>query len=255
MDPTLLILALSTIAALAAALGVLPFAGRRRVPTTWLGWANALAAGMMLGAAYMLSAVEPGVPGVGSVGGSDTAPFIFATIAAIAGIAFTYWTHTAVGAVTTGLNQARAADPTHGSRILAVGFLHSASEGVAMAVAMFVDLRFGVLVALALAVHNIPEATVLASVLQGRGLKLGRIALLAIVTNTSQILLAVTVYSIVVAAPSTLIWAQGFAIGSLIQLVLLELLPESYREAGQTSIAVVTIVALGVVVLVQGFVS
>ena len=247
MDRVLLILALSTVAALVSAFGVLPLMGRRRLPSTWLGWANAIAGGMMLGAAYMLSAIEATSEAV--------APQVFAAIGAVVGVGLTYWTHVAVGTGTTDLNRARATDPAHGYRILMVNGLHSAFEGVAMAVAMVIDLRFGVLVALALAVHNIPEATVLSSVLQGRGLKLHQIAGLAVAANVSQILLAVATYSVVVAAPATLPWVQGFSVGSLIQLVLLELLPESYREAGKTSIALVTVVALGVVVLVQGFVA
>ena len=74
-----------------------------------------------------------------------------------------------------------------------------------------------------------------------------------IATNVGQILLAVTTLAVVTAAPSALPWALGFAVGSLVQLVLMELLPESYHQTGQTSIAMVTVVTLGVVVLAQGF--
>ncbi len=250
MNPTLLILELSTAAALTSALGVLPLVGRRRLPTIWVGWGNALAAGMMLGAAYMLSALEASVPMV-----TEIRPELPEAIGAVLGICFIYWTHVAVGTAGVELNQAHAEDPLHGYRILMVNGLHSASEGMAMAVAMVIDLKFGVLVALALAVHNIPEATVLAAVLHGRGLSLRQIAGLAVATNVSQVLLAVAAYSVVIAAPATLPWVQGFAVGTLVQLVLIELLPESYREAGQTSIALVTVVALGVVVLLRGFVG
>ena len=44
----------SGLAAACAALGVLPFMARRRLPSAWLGWADALAAGLMLGASYIL---------------------------------------------------------------------------------------------------------------------------------------------------------------------------------------------------------
>ena len=246
MNPTLLILALSTAAALTSALGVLPLVGRHRMPTRWIGWGNAIAAGMMLGAAYMLSALE--AEPMSAIG----TPGLTEAVGALLGIVFIYWTHVAVGTEGVELNRARAEDPVHGYRLLMVNGLHSASEGMAMAVAMVIDLEFGVLVALALAIHNIPEATVLASALRGRGLNLGEITGLAVATNVSQVLLAVATYSIVTAAPATLPWILGFAIGALVQLVLVELLPESYREAGQASIALVTVVALGVVVLIQG---
>jgi zinc transporter ZupT len=47
-------------------------------------------------------------------------------------------------------------------------------------------------------------------------------------------------------------WALGFAVGSLVYLVMVQLLPESYRQAGQTTIALVTIVSMGIVVLLGG---
>jgi zinc transporter ZupT len=43
----------------------------------------------------------------------------------------------------------------------------------------------------------------------------------------------------------------GFAAGALVYLVMAELLPECYRQAGPTSIALVTIVAMGIVVLLS----
>jgi zinc transporter ZupT len=73
-----------------------------------------------------------------------------------------------------------------------------------------------------------------------------------VVTNTTQVLLAVVTYAVVVAAPGLLPWAIGFAFGSLVYLVLAELLSESYREAGRTTIAVVTLVAMGIMVLLGG---
>jgi zinc transporter ZupT len=47
-------------------------------------------------------------------------------------------------------------------------------------------------------------------------------------------------------------WALGFAVGGLIYLVMAELLPECYRQAGRRTIALVTIVAMGIVVLLGG---
>jgi len=51
--------------------------------------------------------------------------------------------------------------------------------------------------------------------------------------------------------PVVLPWALGFAVGALTYLVLVELLPESYRQAGHTSIALVALVAMGIVVLLR----
>ena len=242
MDSTLLILALSTAAAGAAALGALPLMRRRELPDSRLGWANALAAGMMFGAAYLLTTVQPEGSGVE------------AAIGAALGVAFILGTHRVAGTENKALNRMRENDPAYGYQILFINGLHGASEGVAIGLAMVVDVEFGIFMALAIALHNIPEATVLCAILRSRDVRLDQAAGLAIAANFGQILLAVTTFSVVSAAPSTLPWALGFAVGSLLQLVLMELLPESYRQAGQTSIAMVTVVTLGVVELANGLI-
>jgi zinc transporter ZupT len=47
-------------------------------------------------------------------------------------------------------------------------------------------------------------------------------------------------------------WALGVAAGALIYLVMAELLPECYRQAGRISVALVTVVAMGMLVLFSG---
>lgn len=216
--------------------------GRRPLPTAWIGWANALAAGMMFGAAYSLA--EAGLAG----------PPLPAAIGAAVGATFISWIHGAVGTAAPSLARAQRDDPTHGYRVVLIHTLHSACEGVAIGVAMVVDLRFGIFLALAIAVHNIPEATVLCAALTGRGVRLAEAGGLAVAADLSQVLLAVAAFAVVSAAPAALPWVLGFAVGALVDLVLVELLPESYHEAGQTSIALVASVAMGIVVLLEGVV-
>lgn len=239
-EPILLVLAVSTAAALAAGLGVLPHLGRRSIPTRWIGWANAVAGGGMLGAAFALSA------------GDTRLTALRAALGAVVGIAFIYATHAAAGTQGLDLNRRDDTDPAYGYQVLLIGGLHGASEGVAIAAAMLIDLRFGLFLALVIAVHNIPEGTVLTAVLRGRGIRLWESAALAVAANGGQVLLAVATFAVVGAAPGALPWVTGFAVGALVELTLLELLPESYREAGPTSIAVVTVVALGAVILFAG---
>lgn len=240
MDPTLAVLFYSSIAAGMAGLGPLALAWHRRPPVAWIGWANALAAGLMLGAAYSLMAV--GFDHSGVVGAAG----------AVLGVAFVFSTHAAARTADLDLNRLDEASPDYGYKVLLINTLHSAPEGVAIGVAMVVNLPFGVFMALSIAVHNIPEAAVLGAILTSRGVKRLEAAGLAIVTNVSQILLAVFTFAVVGAAPPTLQWALGFAVGSLVYLVMVELLPESYRQAGHTTIALVTIVSMGIVVLLGG---
>lgn len=241
MNPTLTILLYSSIAAAAAALGALPVRVRGPMPTAWIGWANALAAGLMLGTAYVI--VVAGLNREVVAGASG----------AFLGIGFIHWTHLIARTEDLDLNRLDQTGPEYGYQVLLVQSLHSASEGVAIGVAMSLNIGLGVFVTLAFAVHNIPEATVLCTVLRARGIRLRDAAGLAVLTNVSLILLAIVAFSLITAAPSLLPWALGFAMGALVYLVMMEPLPESYRQAGNTSIALVTSVAMGIVVLLKGF--
>jgi zinc transporter ZupT len=240
LNATLTVLLFSAIAASAAALGVLPLLGRDQLPLRWTAWANALAAGLMLGAAYILA--EVGMDG----------PPVPAAAGALLGAMFIFWTHAVSRPSEPHRDTAERDSLIFGYRVLHTSGLHSASEGVAIGVAMAVDLPLGIFMALAIAVHNVPEATALTAAMRARGVSLGDAGGLALAARVGQVLLAITTYAVVDAAPATLPWALGFAVGALVNLVMIELLPESYRESGPTGIALVASVAMSMVVLVKG---
>lgn len=174
---------------------------------------------------------------------------------AMLGILFTHWTHAVSGTESLDLNQLDAAEPTYGYRVLLVATLHSAVEGVALGAAMAADIRFGAFMALVIALHNVPEGTILAAVFRGQGVRLRHGTGLVVASNLSQILLAVAIFAVIEAAPRVLPWASGFAMGGMVNLVFVELLPESYAQAGRTSIALVGALALATVLLVQGILA
>ena len=240
MESTLTVLLYAGLAAAMAVFGVVPLVSGREVPLRTIGWANALASGLMLGVAYSLLA--KGLLNAGVQGG----------LGALLGILFVRLTHAATGTADLELNRLNDPRPEYGYQVILVNTLHSAHEGVAIGAAMAVSLPFGILMALALAVHNIPEATIQSSIVMNRGVRLRDAAALAVATNASQVLLAVVSFALIAAAPAVLPWAVGFAVGALIYLVMVELLVESYREAGHTSIALLTVVAMGMVVLLLG---
>lgn len=240
MEPVLLVLAYSVAATLLAAVGGVPLLTRDRVPVQWLGWSNAAAAGTMLGAAYLLAA--SGISGRALALGAG----------ALLGIGFVWWTHAVSGTGDLDLNVQGGSPAGYGSDVLLVSALHSGAEGVAIGAAMAADAVLGVWVAAAIGLHNIPEATLLASVFRSRGEPAARATLLAIVGNSPIVPLAVSTFAVVDAAPVALPWALGFASGALIYLVTVDLLPESYRQAGATSIAMITLLAMGLVATVRG---
>lgn len=241
-DPVLAVLVFSSVAAFAAGLGSLPQALMGRLPIRLLGWSNALAAGLMLGVAYAL--LDVGLP--------DRATVLQGGVGAVLGLSATRLAHLLTGTEGTDLNRLGEAEPAYGYQVVLVNALHATPEGVAIGAAMLVSLHFGISMALALAVHNIPEAMVLTSVLAGRGVRVRHAAALAVAVNANQVLVAVVTFAVVGAFPFLFPWAAGIAVGALIYLVLAELLPESYQQAGHTSIAVVTLVAMGIVVALGG---
>lgn len=205
-----------------AALGALPLQPGRAVPIRTIGWATALAAGLMIGVAYALLtvALDRGAMQAG--------------LGALAGIA--------------GVTAARAR--IHPGNAFQLGSVHAIPEGAAIGAAMAVSPPFGLTMAATLAVHNIPEGTVtIASLRRARGL--GVSTLLAVVANMNQIVFALAAFAAVQEAPALLPWVLGFAVGALLHLVFAELLPVSYQDAGRTSIALVTIVAVAIVVLLH----
>lgn len=234
-NTTLLLLVAS---ALASWLGALPLIGRPKPPLAWMGWANALAAGTMLGAAYLLlEACSQPLP---------------AALGALLGILFLVLSGRAGGEAALDLNQLEAVGPVFSYQVFLRGSLHAACEGVALGVALALDLRFGLYLSVALAVHNVAEAAVLAAVLRAQGLVLLRAIAVAGVAKAPQAALAVVIYTLVEAAPATLPWMAGFGVGALIHLVLVEPLPAAYHQAGRVSIALVAAAALAAVVLLSG---
>ncbi|HEY0970004.1 MAG TPA: ZIP family metal transporter [Gemmatimonadales bacterium] len=251
MPPTDIVVA-TTLAALAGALGPL-LIGRRSPPAlAALGWSNALAAGVMLGAAYLVMTAGLGLAGPGATGG------------AILGIVFTWGAHVLYGIGGDVMQPAgegdagakRAGDEPRGDRrhagLVATAAVHSAPEGLAIGAAWALDAAFGLFVAVTLAAHNVSEGAVLGARLASNGTSRPRAALLAVAGNVTQPLVAVLTVLVVAAWPAMLPWTLGAAFGALVYLCLGELLPESYGAAGRTSIAVVVSVAAGVVALLGG---
>ncbi len=212
----------SVLAALAAGLGPF-FIGKR-----YLGWANALAAGMMLGAGYLL--MDAGL----------NRAVVLASAGAALGIALTFCIHLLLGIGTR---------PVLAYTASAV---HSAPEGIAMGAATALYPVFGLFVVITFALHNISESAVVISQLESGGFKRGRATFLAIGARATQIVLAVIAFLIAVTFEHALSLSLGFAFGALVYLCIAELLPEAYHSAGRTSIAVVASVAAGVVSLLGG---
>lgn len=243
-EPVVSVLFYSSLAALVTALGALPFAQGHGHRPKLVGLSGAVASGLMLGAAHLLMVT-------GLARGA-----LLALLGAAAGVGYTALSQWYAGTEELEARSVTEDDPSHpelGYKLLLQRTLHSASEGIAIGIAMVVELRLGIFVALALAIHNVAEGVGLSEVLRERGMSVRQTAALCVISKSTQPLFALATWALEPLIAPLLPGALGLAGGSLAFLVLTEVLPESYAKAGRTAIATMATLAAGVVVLVEDF--
>jgi zinc transporter, ZIP family len=218
----------------AAALGAL-LAPRSAVNRARLvGVASAVAAGLMLGVAYVIAQQGLEIATVPALLGAGT------------GLLLTHVVGHRRSCATSARIGSPGGVPAGRSHLVATHALHSASEGVAMGAAFAWAPELGALTAMALIVHNIPEGGLLAVGLtgaQGRSMA----AVSALIARLPQLIVAAAVWWAAVSLDGVLAAALGFGFAALVYLALAELLPLSYAHRGRTSIALMVSVAAGVV--------
>lgn len=223
--------------ALATGLGAVPFVFNRRPARTWLGIANSLAAGLMVGASAGLC-FEGGSYSVGR------------TIAgALAGALF-------IGVVEGLIERPRevhlgvleGADASRALLMVGVMTVHSFTEGVGVGVAFGGEQTLGVLIAIAIAVHNIPEGLAISLVLVPRGTSVRTAAAWSVFSSLPQPLMAVPAFLFVEAFTGFLPAGLGFAAGAMLWLVAADLVPEALETTRRSTVAL-TVAGSGLAML------
>ncbi|HSR51862.1 MAG TPA: ZIP family metal transporter [Acidobacteriota bacterium] len=242
-QPVLVVLLYSGLAAAFASLGALPFLRRGGPGRFSIGSAYSFASGLMLGAGYLLMS-EALVHGKADL----------VVVGAALGVGFTWWTQSYAGTEELRRDaQAKPDRPEYGYKILLQNALHSAAEGVAIGASMAYDLGLGVFIALALAVHNVGEATALTSLLTQRGVTVRQSAGLCVSVKTPQAVFAITAFALTSALRPWLPLALGLAAGAMVYLVISELLPSSYKRAPKSAVALLVSISAGAVILLRSF--
>jgi zinc transporter, ZIP family len=213
---------------IATGLGVVPFAVVDRRSERWTGIATAFASGMMLSASLFALA--------------DTAlrrgNAVQVVAGMLAGAAFFAWSARLVAERHWHLGDWTEAASRQPIVVIATMFVHSIPEGVAIGVGYATgEVRFGLLLAIAIAVHNIPEGTAVAVPLRANGASLWTCFWYAVLTSVPQPVVAVPAYLLVSYAQPLLAPSLGFAGGAMIFLVVAELLPESLARCSRLETA------------------
>jgi ZIP family zinc transporter len=226
--------------ALATGLGALPFALFRHGLDRWLGAANALAAGVMLGASASLLLEGGARSGLNTaVGGAIGALFVAATYRLL-----DHRRTLTLGSI-SGLAAKQAL------LIIVVMTAHSAAEGIGVGAAFADGNAFGILIAFAIAVQNIPEGLAISLVLIPRGATVRAAAGWSIFSSLPQPLLAVPAYLFVERFSAVLPAALGFAAGAMIWMVASSLLPDALAHTSRRTVSAATAVSFALMLALQ----
>jgi zinc transporter ZupT len=114
---------------------------------------------------------------------------------------------------------------------------HSATEGVGVGVSYGDSQKLGLLITLAIAIHNIPEGLAISLVLVPRGATVRSAAGWSVFSSLPQPLIAPLAYLFVEQFKPFLPFGLGFAAGAMIWMVFSELLPEAVHDAPGRALA------------------
>jgi ZIP family zinc transporter len=137
--------------------------------------------------------------------------------------------------------------------IVVIMTIHSFAEGVAVGVSFGGAATLGLLITIAIAVHNIPEGLAISAVLRPRGVSVARCAAWSVFSSLPQPLMAVPAFLFVEAFRKALPYGIGFAAGAMVFMVLEELLPEAFDRARRPVVALQVSITLIAMVLFQQY--
>ncbi|KAG8647887.1 putative zinc transporter At3g08650 [Manihot esculenta] len=133
----------------------------------------------------------------------------------------------------------KGADATKVVLVIGIMTLHSFGEGSGVGVSFAGTKGFsqGLLVTLAIAVHNIPEGLAVSMVLASRGVSPQNAMLWSVITSLPQPIVAVPSFICADAFNKFLPFCTGFAAGCMIWMVVAEVLPDAFKEASPSQVA------------------
>lgn len=241
--PVLVVFLSALLTAVATGLGAIPFVFLRSMSTRAIAFANAIAAGLMLGASFGLLLEGTRISGLATFIGTNL------------GVVFILATQKLLGdhGHDAEFLGARGAGARRMLLVLVIMTVHSFAEGAAVGVSFGGGASLATAITLAVAVHNIPEGLAISAVMRPQGASLLACAGWSIFSSLPQPLAAVPAFLFVERVHAALPYGLGFAAGAMIFMVLAELLPEAYEQAWSRSVAAVTAATLIGMLLLQRY--
>jgi zinc transporter ZupT len=138
-----------------------------------------------------------------------------------------------------------------GFLIVGVMTIHSFAEGIGIGVAYGGSVTLGILIAIAIAIHNIPEGLAISLVLVPRGMTPLRASLWSVFSSLPQPLMAVPAYLFVLYFRPFLPFGLGLAAGAMLWMVFSELLPEALEDTDHNMVGIVVSLGLAAMIALQ----
>ncbi len=241
-ESTLNVFLYAMVTAVATGLGALPFLFFKRITREWLGYSNAVAAGLMLTASFTLI-----------FEGLELSLWL-TVLGILSGLLFILVSDNWLGKRSDlSISNLRGADARKAIMILGVMTLHSFTEGVGVGVSFGNGRDLGIFITAAIAIHNIPEGLAISLIMIPRGMGVWITAFYCVLSSIPQPIMAVPSYLFVEAFNPFLPVGLGFAGGAMIWMVFSEIIPEANADTSTKRIGVVIALSVVLMIIFQEF--
>ena len=258
MEPSVLTVGLAALGtAIATGLGALPFLFTNTVSARWIGVGNGMAAGLMGAASFALIA-----EGTNRGSGRTFIGLLLglALVVATSRVVHNHEFAPAGDAAAEDADHDHAHGHSHapvrphtlkeGVMMIGIMTLHSFAEGIGVGVSFGEGAAFGLIIAAAIAVHNIPEGLAISLVLVPRGASVRSAAWWSIFSSLPQPLMAIPAFLFVQQFAAVLPAGLGLAAGAMLWMVT-SLLSEGSKEAGSDLVGAAFVMSFAAMYLLQ----
>ncbi len=239
--------------AVATGLGAVPFAFIKKITRRVMGISNSIAAGLMTGASFglLLEAVEYSKSKM--IWGLVSGIIFIGLMDLISEKLKRRIDNNGNKKTILKLHQTFGKDFFKSMLLIFIMTVHSAAEGIGVGASFGGEIKFGILMSIAIAIHNIPEGLAISAVLVSQGVKWWKAALWSIFTSLPQPLLAVPAFMFVSVFKPYLPVGLGFAAGAMMWLVFSEIVPESTENIRSQQAATIMMLSFTLILIIQFF--
>jgi zinc transporter ZupT len=135
------------------------------------------------------------------------------------------------------IGELTGADARKALLIVGVMTMHSAAEGIGVGVSFGGGEDLGILMTIAIAIHNVPEGLAISLVLVPRGVSVLMAAWWSVFSSLPQPILAIPAFIFVWLFQPLLPVGLGLAAGAMFWMTFSEMIPEARAEVGRLTVA------------------